>query len=81
MSESKLAVRVNRANPKHHLYSNNGTWWCHYTVHLPDFTKRRVRRSLRTRDLAVAQARRDAMLRHLETAAPAAGAAERALVE
>jgi hypothetical protein len=57
-----LAVRVNPANPDHHLWNNHGTWWCHYTLHLPDFTKRRVRRNLGTRLLAEARQRRDQLL-------------------
>jgi hypothetical protein len=28
-----LAIRLNPGNPDHHLWNNNGTWWCHYTVH------------------------------------------------
>jgi hypothetical protein len=27
------SIRVDRANPLHHLWCNNGTWWVHYTVH------------------------------------------------
>lgn len=58
-----LSVRTHTSNPDHHLWNNNGTWWCHYTLHLPDFTKRRVRRSLGTNDLATARGRRDRLLR------------------
>ena len=32
MNQSKLSVRVNRKNPNHHLWNNNGTWWFHCTV-------------------------------------------------
>jgi hypothetical protein len=53
--------RVRENNPDHHLWNNNGTW-CHYTEHLPDYTKRRVRRSLRTADRAVARFLRDSVL-------------------
>jgi len=60
---AKLSIRVSEANRLHHLWNNNGTWWLHYTEHLADFTKRRVRRSLRTPDLELAIARRDAWLR------------------
>jgi hypothetical protein len=35
----KPAVRIDAANPRHHLWNNHGTWWCHLTVHLPDHTK------------------------------------------
>ena len=59
---SKLAIRVREQNPDHHLWNNNGTWWCHYTEHLPDYTKRRVRRSLRTADRAIARFLRDSVL-------------------
>lgn len=57
-----LSVRVNESNPDHHIFSNNGTWWLHATVHNPDFTKQRVRLSLKTRDVAVARERRDEWL-------------------
>ncbi|MCB2156973.1 hypothetical protein KQI84_19010 [bacterium] len=54
-----------RANPNHHLWNNNGTWWFHCTVHLPNYTKERIRRSLNTDDLEVAKQRRDEHLREL----------------
>jgi hypothetical protein len=54
-----LAIRLNPANPDHHLWNNNGTWWCHYTVHCPDFTKHRVRESLQTSSRKIARAKRD----------------------
>lgn len=58
------SLRVDHANQSHHLWNNNGTWWIHYTVHF-DHRKRRVRRSLRTRSLADAIARRDALLHRI----------------
>lgn len=57
-----LAFRAQRNNRNHHLWFNNGCWWMHYTVHLPDYTKCRVRRSLRTSDVSVARAKRDTIL-------------------
>jgi len=59
---ARLSLRVRADNPFHHLWENNGTWWVHFTEHLPDFTKRRVRRSLGTKDPAEAIRRRDALL-------------------
>jgi hypothetical protein len=59
---SRISIRVSAVNRQHHLWNNNGTWWLHYTEHLPDFTKRRVRRSLSTHDLEVAITRRDEWL-------------------
>jgi hypothetical protein len=61
-----LSVRLKPGNPDHHLYRNNGgNWWVHYTLHLPDGTAERVRRSLRTADLPEARHRRDATFKAL----------------
>ena len=57
-----LSLRTNPSNPNHHLWNNNGTWFVHYVIHPTPFTKERVRRSLGTKDLALARARRDALL-------------------
>jgi hypothetical protein len=64
-STERLSVRTDAQNPDHHLWNNNGTWWCHYTIHRPDHTKQRVRRSLGTHDLREARGRRDTILRSL----------------
>lgn len=60
------SLRIDPDNPDHHLYRNNGTWWIHYTRHLPDYTVERVRRSLMTRDRRVARYRRDLWLAGLQ---------------
>ena len=52
-------------NPNHHLWNNHGTWFLHYTVHPTPFTKERIRRSLGTKDVAIARSRRDAFFEHL----------------
>jgi hypothetical protein len=62
MTEKLLSIRTNRANLDHHIWNNNGTFWCHFTVHLPDFTKERLRLSLETRSIAEARQRRDSLL-------------------
>ena len=59
MKHSKLSVRVNHKNQNHHLWNNNGKWWCHLTAHKPDYTAERYRDSLHTRDIAQARQRRD----------------------
>jgi hypothetical protein len=61
-SEAKLAVRCRPGNANHHLWNNNGTFWCHLTFHLPDFTKQRLRLSLETADVAQARRLRDSLL-------------------
>lgn len=58
----QLAVRVDEENLNHHLWNNRGTWWCHFTLHKPDYTAERVRVSLKTRDLELARSRRDTLL-------------------
>lgn len=57
-----LSIRTTSCNPFHHLWNNNGTWWVHYTVHLPDHTKRRVRRSLHADNPGIARVLRDTIL-------------------
>jgi hypothetical protein len=58
-------IRIAADNPNHHLWNNHGTWFLHYTVHPTPFTKDRIRRSLGTKDLETARARRDAFFSHV----------------
>lgn len=51
------------SNPDHNLWNNNGTFWCRFTVHYPDYTAGRVAKSLNTRDLVEARLRRDHVMR------------------
>jgi hypothetical protein len=60
--EAKLSVRCRQGNADHHLWNNNGTLWCHLTVHFADFTKRRLRLSLDTADVLHARQLRDSLL-------------------
>lgn len=64
-TQARLSIRIDPANPRHHLWCNNGTWWIHYTLETIDWRIQRVRRSLDTQELAVAMARRDALLERL----------------
>ncbi|MEJ6778842.1 MAG: hypothetical protein QNK86_05130 [Akkermansiaceae bacterium] len=61
----KLSVRIDAANPLHHLWNNNGTWWCHFTLHLAGYQKKRIRMSLRTSDLNKAMRKRDLLFARL----------------
>jgi hypothetical protein len=56
------------SNPDHNLWNNNGTWWCRYTIHKPDYTKERIARSLHTRDLNEARRRRDQLMQSTQGA-------------
>jgi hypothetical protein len=62
MESPTLSLRINRDNPNHHIWSNNGTWWLLLTMHLPDYTKLRLRRSLKTDNIKVARRKRDQIL-------------------
>ncbi len=64
----QLAVRIDAANPLHHLWNNNGTWWCHFTLHNDSYQKQRVRMSLRTSDPARARRKRDLLFARLSPA-------------
>ena len=59
--EAKLSVRCRPGNPNHHLWNNNGTFWCHLTVHLSNYTKTRLRLSLETGDIRHARQLRDSL--------------------
>ena len=67
MPRGFLSARIDATNPRHHLWRNNGCiWWVHYTLHF-DNRKRRIRRSLKTADVRVAIARRNALFAKLAT--------------
>ena len=58
-----LSYRDDRGgNANHHLWNNHGTWCLCLTARRPSGERLRVRRSLRTRDVATARRRRDALL-------------------
>jgi hypothetical protein len=73
MASIDLSVRIPRGSPNHHLWNNNGTWFVHYTVHLPDYTKRRVRASLGTKTKDEARRRRDELFEKLKDPANSGG--------
>ena len=62
VARTRLSIRIARTNPRHHLWNNNGTWFVHYTIHRPDFTKERIRCSLGTHTREEARRRRDRLL-------------------
>jgi hypothetical protein len=46
----------------HDLWDNQGTWWLHCTIHMPDSSKWRLHRNLRTSDVQTARQLRDHIL-------------------
>ena len=70
MTRGYLSLRLNEANPSHHLYVNtgartDGNYWVAYTLHFGG-RKRRIRRSLRTKCLAEAIRLRDELFARIE---------------
>ncbi len=57
----KFAARCRSGNADHHLWNNAGKFWCHVTVHLPDFTKLRLRFPLDTKYASEARQLRDSI--------------------
>jgi len=51
-----------REESDHHLWLNGRLWWVAFTIHRPNWTKHRIRLSLKTDDLEVARRRRDRIL-------------------
>ena len=65
MAIGHLSIRINTGRRHHHLYRNNGgMFWVHFTLHF-EGRKRRIRRSLRTRDLERAIQLRDELFAHI----------------
>ena len=56
------SCRQKTSGPNHHLWNNHGTWWLHCTIHMPDYTKWRLRKNLRTTDVQTARQIRDRIL-------------------
>lgn len=61
-AQPTVSHRNRHGGENHHIWNNNGTWWVHFTLHLPDYTAQRIRKSLRTRDVTEARLRRDSLL-------------------
>ncbi len=61
----RLSIRIASTKRTHHLFMNNGTWYIHYTIHLPGNRKDRRRESLGTKDLNTACERRDMKFKDL----------------
>ncbi len=64
-STEELAIRLDKSNPNHHLWNNNGTWWLHYTIYPTPVTSERRRKSLRTPSLKQARQKRDQIFKKL----------------
>jgi len=70
----RLVLRTNGENPNHHMWNNQGVWWCNMTIHQYDGTSERHRFSLKTRDVKQARDRRDRIFRDVRNQYTAASA-------
>ena len=52
---------LHHVNPDHHLWRNGRFWWVAFTLIHDGWRQERVRRSLKTADVAEARHRRDAI--------------------
>ena len=59
ITQPQLTTRGEGNNPNHHIWNNNGTLWCHFTLHLPGYTKKRTRKSLKPKRIDNVRYRRD----------------------
>ena len=50
------------ANPDHHIWNNNGTYFIHVTLIWEGRRKLRLRKSLKTKNVSEARRRRDRIL-------------------
>ena len=60
-----------RYGANHHIWDNNGTWWCHLSLERRTGPAKRVRFSLRTNSVREARKRRDLIMNANETKAKA----------
>jgi hypothetical protein len=63
---TRLEMRRSPNNPNHHLWWNNGTWWCHITLRPAGGSTIRKRFSLKTNDIEVARTRRDRIIHAIQ---------------
>ena len=55
----------------HHIWNNNGTWWCHLSLQRSRGPAKRIRFSLKTNKVREARKRRDQIMSATETKAKA----------
>lgn len=57
-----LSIRSVMHNPNHHLWNNNGTWFCKFRIKAADGSVQRINQSLRTHCVEDARIRRDELM-------------------
>lgn len=70
--KNKLVTRNDRpSGPDHHIWDNNGTWWCHLSLARKHGRSKRIRFSLHTNNRREARERRDQIMKATDTKAKA----------
>lgn len=69
----RLKMRAVEKNPNHHIWNNNGTWYCKFVLILANGERSVICNSLDTKDVEVARRKRDVLIRlYNEPASPEA---------
>ena len=58
-----LKMRAVEKNPNHHIWNNNGTWYCKFMLILANGERSVICNSLDTKDVEVARRKRDVLIR------------------
>ena len=66
-----VALPDRKYGANHHIWDNNGTWWCHLSLARRTGRAKRIRFSLRTNNVREARKRRDLIMNANEAKAKA----------
>ena len=66
-----VALPDRKYGANHHIWDNNGTWWCHLSLERRTGRAKRIRFSLRTNNVREARKRRDLIMNASESKAKA----------
>ena len=59
----RLKMRAMEKNPNHHIWNNNGTWFCKFVLILANGERSKISNSLDTKDVELARHKRDVLIR------------------
>ena len=62
MKSKIIALTDRKYGANHHIWDNNGTWWCHFSIERRTGPAKRIRFSLRTNNVREARKRRDQIM-------------------
>jgi hypothetical protein len=71
MKDKLVEAHDRRYGPDHHIWDNNGTWWCHLSLARQRGRAKRIRFSLHTNSRSEARKRRDLIMSASEVRAKA----------